>query len=73
MVTGVVLLLALTFLADIEVVIDFVETREFEEASDDIKEINFPLVMLALLLTTIIFVGIMIRIPGWVEEQNGRQ
>lgn len=73
LVAGAILVLAfvIAHFADIEVLTDVTEVGDAEEAIAKVRDVNFPLVMVAWILTTILFVVVMVKVPSWVEGQNG--
>lgn len=73
LVAGAILVLAfvIAHFADIEVLTDLTEAGDAEEAIARVRDVNFPLVMVAWILTSILFVGVMVKVPSWVEGQNG--
>ncbi len=73
LVAGAILVLAfvIAHLTDIGVLTDVTEVGDAEEAVARVRDVNFPLVMVTWILTTILFLGVMVKVPSWVELQNG--
>ena len=66
-----VLLLIIAHLADVEVLTDLTDVGDTEEAIAKVKGVNFPLVMIAWIMTTVLFVGVVVKVPVWVDAQDG--
>ena len=75
LVAGAILVLAfvIAHFADVEALTDLTEVGDAEEAIARVRDVNFPLVMVAWILTSILFVGVMIKVPALVEAQSGRK